>query len=200
MYRYISPKSCHHHRHIRHRPHPHQHRHLIVIIINISLSNSRSNYAAVSASSRLCSASLSPSPPPSSTWTDYRLSSSWRFIINGDSLVIHHHCPPNYLHCHPYEQINHNYFHQGTHHNNCDHFQTLRECVYQSSSRTCTCFAGIMDHRSIDYEATLRFLSSTMRQHYQLSTLTLSTMRQHSWFSVIKVSSLLSSWLKLAPS
>ena len=36
--------------------------------------------------------------------------------------------------------------------------QTLRECVYQSSSRTCTCFAGIMDHRSIDYEATLRFV------------------------------------------
>merc|ERR1719209_1820487 len=36
--------------------------------------------------------------------------------------------------------------------------QTLRECVYQSSSRTCTCFAGIMDHRSIDYDATLRFV------------------------------------------
>ena len=30
--------------------------------------------------------------------------------------------------------------------------QTLRECVYQASTKTCTCFAGIMDHRSLDHD------------------------------------------------
>ena len=30
--------------------------------------------------------------------------------------------------------------------------QTLRECVYQASTKTCTCFAGIMDPRSIDHD------------------------------------------------
>ena len=30
--------------------------------------------------------------------------------------------------------------------------QTLRECVYQASTKTCTCFAGIMDHRTLDHE------------------------------------------------
>jgi len=36
--------------------------------------------------------------------------------------------------------------------------QTLRECVYQASTKTCTCFAGIMDPRSIDHDATLRYV------------------------------------------
>ncbi len=30
--------------------------------------------------------------------------------------------------------------------------QTLRECVYQSSTKTCTCFAGILDPRTLDPE------------------------------------------------
>ena len=30
--------------------------------------------------------------------------------------------------------------------------QTLRECVYQASTKTCTCFAGMMDHRTIDHD------------------------------------------------
>ena len=30
--------------------------------------------------------------------------------------------------------------------------QTLRECVYQASTKTCTCFAGMMDHRTMDQD------------------------------------------------
>merc|ERR1719471_1490294 len=36
--------------------------------------------------------------------------------------------------------------------------QTLRECVYQTSTKTCTCFAGILDPRSIEHEATVRYV------------------------------------------
>merc|ERR1719471_2724381 len=36
--------------------------------------------------------------------------------------------------------------------------QTLRECVYQASTKTCTCFAGMMDHRTMDQDAALRYV------------------------------------------
>jgi hypothetical protein len=36
--------------------------------------------------------------------------------------------------------------------------QTLRECVYQSSTKTCTCFAGILDPRSHDPDGTVRYV------------------------------------------
>ncbi|XP_040564743.1 uncharacterized protein [Lepeophtheirus salmonis] len=36
--------------------------------------------------------------------------------------------------------------------------QTLRECVYQGSSKTCTCFAGILLDPTIHHDATLRYV------------------------------------------